>query len=278
DAYKIGISHPELVYCSSDVSRNLELLLARAVRASVILDNPKLLTHRHEKLCLLLNILNDMKPKNISDFAPLAVEPHVVAKYVSNKLFVLDGNFESFNEKLQMMLKYIAPIDILHDLWAFQYSPALMESRLSRAKEGHLKIIKPWVIRCPEKTFIKSLQIASSEKAALGEKSMIAFLSERLNIDEEMVEAIMKKHPELITIGGARVKEVLDYLIDEAGFTEDQIVQSPLILCRLSLRTIKQRINELKLLDYRPNTFNTICRSFSGYKKFVEKLKKRKKF
>lgn len=55
------------------------------------------------------------------------------------------------DRNLQIMLKYIAPIDILHDLWSFRYESDVIENRLNRAKQGDVKKLMPWMIRCPKK-------------------------------------------------------------------------------------------------------------------------------
>lgn len=54
------------------------------------------------------------------------------------------------------MLKYnIAPMDILHDLWALRYPPDVIELRLNQAKLGDKKKFMPWMIRCPEEKLLK---------------------------------------------------------------------------------------------------------------------------
>ena len=54
---------------------------------------------------------------------------------------------ENMCETLGYMSKYkVAPINMLRDLWAFRYSPTVVESRLRRAEDGQKEKIMPWMV------------------------------------------------------------------------------------------------------------------------------------
>lgn len=66
-----------------------------------------------------------------------------------------------------------------------------------------------------------------------------------------------------------QIKEVLDYLLNEAKFTRYEIAQVPRILCH-SLKTTKERIEELASLGCRPSSLVILCRSRREYEKFLQ--------
>lgn len=69
---------------------------------------------------------------------------------------MLELEFDRIRQVLQILLNYnIAPIDILNDLWAFNYPPNVIEERLNQAKLGDKKKLMPWMVRCPEKVLSK---------------------------------------------------------------------------------------------------------------------------
>lgn len=73
-----------------------------------------------------------------------------------------------------------------------------------------------------------------------------------------------------------QIKEVLDYLLDEANFSPHDIANAPRILCH-SLETTKERLEELKSLNCRPCSLVIVCRSKNEYEKFVRKWKDNQK-
>lgn len=66
-----------------------------------------------------------------------------------------------------------------------------------------------------------------------------------------------------------QIKEVLDYLLNEAKFSRFEIAQVPRILCH-SLNTTKQRIEELASYGCRPSSLVILCRSRREYDKFLQ--------
>lgn len=68
------------------------------------------------------------------------------------------------------------------------------------------------------------------------------------------------------------MKEILDYLLDEAGFTAEDIANTPRIFCH-SLQTTKERICELQSLGCRPYSLVIVCKSANEYQKFIKHWK-----
>lgn len=66
-----------------------------------------------------------------------------------------------------------------------------------------------------------------------------------------------------------KVKQVLDYLLDETDFKPYEIANVIRILTH-SKETTKMRLDELKSIGCRPSTLTIICRSKREYNKFVK--------
>lgn len=66
-----------------------------------------------------------------------------------------------------------------------------------------------------------------------------------------------------------QIKEVLDYLLLESGYTANDVAQTPRILCH-SLQTTRHRLEELRSLGCKPSSLVIVCRSANEYRKFIE--------
>ncbi|XP_037826754.1 transcription termination factor, mitochondrial [Lucilia sericata] len=201
----------------------------------------------------------------------LNVPASIVTKYLAKRLFVLEMPLDMFKTNLQHMINYkVEPMNILKDLWGFRYAPRAVELRLRRALQAKKDKIMPWMVRCPEPILQKSLQLSLDELEVLGNKTSVAeYIGERLGFSAEEAQAIMDKHPQVNTVRVTKIKEVLDYLLDEAKFTRYEIAQVPRILCH-SLETTKQRMEELKKFGCRPSSLVIVCRSKREYDKFLK--------
>lgn len=105
----------------------------------------------------------------------------------------------------------------------------------------------------------------------LGDKTSVAeYLGERLGFTAEEAQAIMNKHPQVNVVRVTKIKEVLDYLLNEAEFSRYEVAQVPRILCH-SLETTKRRLEELKQYGCRPSSLVIVCRSKREYDKFLNK-------
>ncbi|EDW77387.1 uncharacterized protein Dwil_GK18115 [Drosophila willistoni] len=208
----------------------------------------------------------------------LQVSPEIVTKYLSKRLFILEMPFEMFEKNLQHMVDYnVSPINILKDLWAFRYTPKSVQLRLERAKRAKKDKIMPWMVRCPEPILQRSLKLTLDELQVLGEfSSVVEYLSHRLGFSVTETKAIMDKHPQVHTVRVTKIKEVLDYLLNEVNFTRFEVAQVPRILCH-SLKTTRARFEELKSHGCRPSTLVILCRSRREYDKFLQQWTSSKK-
>ncbi|TMW53872.1 hypothetical protein DOY81_001043 [Sarcophaga bullata] len=202
----------------------------------------------------------------------LNVPAATVTKYLVNRLFILEMPLDMFKKNLEHMITYqVEPMNILKDLWGFRYAPRAVELRLKRALQAKKDKIMPWMVRCPEPILQKSLQISLDELEVLGDKTSVAeYVGERLGFTVEEAQAIMNKHPQVNTVRVTKIKEVLDYLLNEANFTRYEIAQVPRVLCH-SLETTKQRLEELQQYGCRPSSLVILCRSKREYEKFLNK-------
>ncbi|KAH8335797.1 hypothetical protein KR074_006098 [Drosophila pseudoananassae] len=200
----------------------------------------------------------------------LQVSPEIVTKYLSKRLFILEMPFEMFEKNLHYMIEYnVSPINILKDLWAFRYTPKSVQLRLERAKRAKKDKIMPWMVRCPEPILQRSLKLSLDELQVLGKfSSVVEYIAHRLEFTVNEAKAIMDRHPQVHTVRVTKIKDVLDYLLEEAKFSRTEIAQVPRILCH-SLKTTKERMEELKSHGCRPSSLVIVCRSRREYDKFL---------
>jgi len=252
-----------------------------------------------------LQFVQNLQPRNINDFIPflqlsqsklqrlykktrkeqahipegnrvyyfsnrLEVKPVLVAKYFATHLFMFDVSFDMLVENLNIMLEYkIAPISILKDLWAFKYLPKSIRARLDRCQKASKDNLKPWMIRCPESVLQRSLKLSQDSKSLLSEDyTIVDYLSDRLGYDTETTKHIISKHEPVVRVRITKIKEILDYLLDEEKFQPYEIANVPRILCH-SLETTKKRLDELKSYHCRPTSLVIVCKSQNEYQKFL---------
>lgn len=66
-------------------------------------------------------------------------------------MFMFTIKHEAMIANLNILLEFeISPINILRDLWAFQYLPSSVRKRLERCQKKGKLDLKPWVIRATE--------------------------------------------------------------------------------------------------------------------------------
>ncbi|KAM8715254.1 hypothetical protein ACLKA7_002325 [Drosophila subpalustris] len=286
--------------------QTLDTLLLEGVTKQSFVEYPWLLALDHKRLELKLKLIKTMKMQDINHFVPflrltiprlrklvsilnaetgdlsqknrvyyisekLGVRPEIVTKYLSKRLFILEMPYDMFEKNLQHMIHYnVSPINILKDLWAFRYTPKSVELRLERAQRAKKDKIMPWMVRCPEPILQRSLKLSLDELQVLGQfTSVVEYLAHRLGFSVSEAKAIMDRHPQVHTVRVTKIKEVLDYLLNEAKFTRFEIAQVPRILCH-SLKTTQKRMEELASYGCRPSTLVILCRSRREYDKFLQ--------
>lgn len=163
-------------------------------------------------------------------------------------------------------------------MWVFKYDPEKIKERFEICKRIGRENLRPWMVRCKIEVLEHSNEIFQQNKNLLGEKTVIDYLSKRLNYDQATMKLIVMRHPSVLKCRVTKIKEVLDYLLDEAKFEPYQIANVIRVLTH-SLETTKERIDELSKLGCRPSTLTIICRSQNMYNKFIqewiEKMDKR---
>lgn len=309
----------QMSYREKFLTTSLEILIKYGIEKSTFLECPWLITMQPKRLEVKLAELETMKLRDINDFAPLLrlnmgrfkklmlafrreskyvpygnriyfiseklnLPPFTVANFLSKRLFILEMPFDTLNKNLEHMLNYnVSPWNIMRDLWAFRYTPKAVENRFERAKLAKKDKIMPWMVRCPENILQRSFQISMDEDKILeGRNSAVEYVSERLGFSVQDTLAIMNKHPAVLKVRVPKIKEVLDYLLNEEDFTRHEVAQVIRILCH-SLKTTKARIEELKTVDCRMSSLNIVCKSKREYEKFLhnwisvrEKIERRK--
>ncbi|XP_032289011.1 transcription termination factor, mitochondrial isoform X3 [Drosophila virilis] len=293
-------------YRNRCLTETLDTLMLEGVSKHSFLEYPWLLVLDLKRLGLKLQLIKSMHVRDINHFVPflrltvprlrklvsalnaesselpqknrvyyisekLDVSPEIVTKYLSKRLFILEMPYEMFEKNLQHMIHYnVSPINILKDLWAFRYTPKSVELRLERAQRAKKDKIMPWMVRCPEPILQRSLKLSLDELKVLGKfSSVVEYVAHRLGFTVSETKAIMDRHPQVHTVRVTKIKEVLDYLLDEAKFTRFEIAQVPRILCH-SLKTTRQRVEELASFGCRPSSLVILCRSRREYAKFLQ--------
>lgn len=297
----------QLSYKQKYLTTALETLIKYGIQKETFLECPWLIIMEPKRLEEKLKELSTLNLRNINDFAPflrlninrfmklmknfknestyvphgnriyfisekLNLPPMIVAKYLHKRLFILEMPFGTLSKNLEHMLNYnVSPWNIIRDLWAFKYTPKSVENRLKRAVLAKKDKIMPWMVRCPETILQRSLKISLDEDKILeGKESAVAYVAERLDFSIPMTQAILNKHPAVLKVRVPKIKEVLDYLLEEEGFTRHEVAQVPRILCH-SLITTKKRIEELKSVDCRMSSLAIVCKSKREYAKFLHK-------
>ncbi|XP_017116833.1 transcription termination factor, mitochondrial [Drosophila elegans] len=292
-------------YRGKSLAMTMDALQLEGVSRRSFVEYPWLLSLDNKRLELKLQLIKSMDIRDINHFVPflrltvprlrklvgalnserttmpqnrvyyisekLEVSPEIVTKYLSKRLFILEMPYEMFEKNLQHMINYnVSPINILKDLWAFRYTPKSVQVRLERAKRAKKDKIMPWMVRCPEPILQRSLKLSLDELNVLGEfSSVVEYLAHRLGFSVSEAKAVMDRHPQVHTVRVTKIKEVLDYLLDEAKFTRFEVAQVPRILCH-SLKTTKERMDELKTHGCRPSSLVIVCRSRREYEKFLQ--------
>jgi len=86
--------------------------------------------------------------------------------------------------------------------------------------------------------FSRTFQYRHENQEALGSHpNVTSYLSNRLGVTELEILEFAKKHPPVMRVHVAKMKEIIDYLMAE-GYSTSSIVRTPRILCH-SITTIQ---------------------------------------
>ncbi|XP_055542410.1 uncharacterized protein LOC129728061 [Wyeomyia smithii] len=284
---------------------NIEILLEKGVSRETILKNSFVLSVKKQELISKLKSLATLRGlRDINDVIPLCALKHVqilkivhkienerfpnntnriyyfadhtgipasdVAQQFARRTFMFRVPKESLIENLELFTTHMNSEDVLADLWAFKYSPAVVADRISRAKEVRGKKLMPWMVRCPDIILEKSLQLTKENRALLGENgTILEYLGKRLGLSDEVTKSIIIKAPSVQNVRMTKVKMIIDYLLNELNYSSHDIALNPRILMH-SLETTKKRMDQLRELGCRPRSLIVVCKSQRQYNKFVK--------
>ncbi|XP_058819377.1 transcription termination factor, mitochondrial [Topomyia yanbarensis] len=284
---------------------NMEQLQQKGVRKETILKNPLVLAASKEDLDSKLRILSSLNTlRHLNDVIPLCqlktyqvlkivrymnneqlpkgnnriyhfadrtgIDPAVVANQFARRTFMFRIPKQSFIENLELFATNMSCEDVLADLWAFKYSPAVVAERIARARAVRGKKLMPWMVRCPDAVLEKSLQLTKDDRELLGDNdTIVEYLGERLGFDRDITNAIILKTPAVKHVRIMKVKKMIDYLLDELDYTPHDIALNIRILMH-SLETTKKRMEQLKEIGCRPRSLVIVCKSQRQYDMFVK--------
>nr|XP_029711899.1 uncharacterized protein LOC109432907 [Aedes albopictus] len=293
--------------CKGAVSllENVEQLLERQIKKETILQNPAVLVAKKQELAIKVNKLAELVGlRDMNDLIPLCtlkpyqvvkivnsmnnesfpnnsnriyyfadkarLQPAEIARQFARRTFMFRIPKESFIENLDHFVDNMDSEDVLADLWAFKYSPAVVAERIARAKRVRGKKVMPWMVRCPDTVLEKSLQLTKENGELLGEnETIVEYFGKRLGFNRDITNSIFLKTPSVRNVRVTKVKKVIDYLLEELDYTPHDIAINPRILMH-SLHTIKKRMEQLRQIGCRPRSLIIVCRSQRQYDLFVK--------
>ncbi|XP_063707897.1 uncharacterized protein LOC134836648 [Culicoides brevitarsis] len=212
----------------------------------------------------------------------LQVEPCVISQMFVDYPFMRTLSKFFLFENVDLFLQYKIPAHkILRCPWAFKYNPARTEKRLEAALkikgEGNLT---PWLVHAHEKNFKKSL-VCSTENneplKAAGVEDHIGYLSTRLGCTRDQMKVYLARYPAAEKVTIRKLKKILDYLLDEAGYSQAKVADMPR-LYTLSLETIKKRDEELKKYNYNVGSLFVLCQPNKSWEKFINRVKENRHY
>jgi hypothetical protein len=137
--------------------------------------------------------------------------------------------------------------DISNDMWILRHNVDVMRKRLAVASQSKVPM-KPWLLRCPDERFQKSVSMYVANVDAKGSSTdTIEYLANRLECSPEDVKEQFAKFPPLEGVSPRKCKHGLDVLF-EAGFTPDRILNGLRVLA-YSPEKIAERLHILKKHD-----------------------------
>ncbi|XP_023954721.2 transcription termination factor, mitochondrial [Bicyclus anynana] len=198
--------------------------------------------------------------------------PNVLSQHIAKRTFVYNLTFDWLESSLNALLDMGVSGDrILRDLWVLKYHHKTIQERLQRVRRSGVDNLCPWMVRCSEDTLSRSIQICQETKSILGEnKDTKKYLANRLNLSPDIIEDMFIKVPALKTTRAAKVKNFLDFLLEQ-GFSLEDITNKARILAS-SQNTVKQRLEKLRALGLCKINLNVLCRSRKGFQKYCESI------
>ncbi|XP_031619216.1 uncharacterized protein LOC116338226 [Contarinia nasturtii] len=287
---------------------NAKYLMNHKITPETIRQNGFLLQMSIDDIKKGLEILRKMQPKNMNDFIPLMIvdisELQTYKCKLESEQFIGNNHpIYYFSEKLNIPASKVADrfgkrsevflthktdilklkLDVLvkHDvdresilnckLTFMRYSAKRIEEIIYEIKRNGVDHILSYMIhnyRNPKVDKLKSNRIMERNSLEGFENSM-KYIAHRLNWNESDHLNVLKRYPKLKNCSARKIKTHLDYLLNEAKFTTEEIKNTITILS-CSLDEIKSRLKEMKEIGA-PIKLRVIALSKNRYLKYIQK-------
>ncbi|VVC27134.1 Hypothetical protein CINCED_3A011191 [Cinara cedri] len=196
-------------------------------------------------------------------------KPQETCTYMMHYKFLFTRHFLTVDGIFKLLMENkVNKNDIWKDAWIFLYSPDQILQRLTRTKEANI-IPKPWMFRCPEKVFDRTLTIKQENRVILNKDSTAQYLAKRLKVTENKIAYISLKYPTILRVNPTKLKEILDFLLSE-GYNSSEILNVPRVFTH-SISTLQDRLTEIRDLNGNASITN-LCKNKSSYQELIGRL------
>jgi len=195
--------------------------------------------------------------------------PQEVCYHMMKYTFLYTRNFTKLHQIHQILIENnVHKNEIWNDIWIFMYGFNQIQERIVCLNNGNV-VIKPWMLRCKLEVFKRTLELKQEKNFVLNNDSTAQYLAKRLNVSMEAIRIISSKYPSILRVSPIKLKEVLDFLLNE-GFYPFHILKTPRVLTH-SLLTLQERLIELRDLGFEP-TLTALCKNKMSYQELVDNL------
>lgn len=224
------------------------------------------------------------------------ISPSIVSEAFAKNERTFFCAFDLLAPKLDTLLSYnISGFEILSCLDVFARSVDTISNKLKLLSTNENEQISPWMLCCEEDRFDRwvftrtvyawKLELSVhlnwfcrrlvekriAKKEILDEcEDVEEYLMKRLNWSEKQTQKFRVAFPVLFKYSVLKLREYIDYLLNETPYTIDDI-NGHIFIFRCNLLEIKCRINEFNSLNYSPKLF-LLASDRNTYLKKVEKL------
>lgn len=206
-----------------------------------------------------------------------SIEPYLVSAVFSNYLFMARIPMRLIYSNTDVLLEYNVPAaKILKDPWIFLYSTRRARLRLSQAQKIKSDKLMPWMVHCDSTKLDHSLKIASDMQAAHREvdsEDVLGYISKRLGYERSEMEIYMSRFPPALKVRVTKIKSIIDFLLNEAGYKPIQIAAVPRILT-FGLKQMKERHAQLTELGYTATSLIVFCFTRTKFSELLERIKR----
>lgn len=156
-----------------------------------------------------------------------------------------------------------------------RHSTSSIIARMEKVKEAGIDSPRPWMIKILPDRFERTIKSRADEKEAKGDSiDNIHFFSEKLNLSFDNTKLLLEKHPFLYKCQLRRVSKIIDYLVNEADYTSNDVIAFPRILS-FGLYTIRKRIETSRCMGIDKIDLISVGQGSERYQKLLQKAKKK---